>query len=49
MGVDEGNLQVMDIEMTMENFPVHTSHTVRTNLQVEVMVWMLFEEKSERI
>ena len=24
MGVDEGNLQVMDVEMTLENFPIHT-------------------------
>ena len=24
MGVDEGDLQFMDVEMMMENFPIHT-------------------------
>ena len=24
MGVDEGNLQVIDVEILMETFPIHT-------------------------
>ena len=27
MGVDEGNLQVMDVEVIMENFPIRTYGT----------------------
>ena len=27
MGVNEGNPQVMDVDLRMENFPMHTSDT----------------------
>ena len=31
MGVDEGNLQVIDVEILMENFPIHTYITMYTS------------------
>ena len=36
MGVDEGDLQVMDVEMIMENFQY--TPTVRIYLQVAIIV-----------
>ena len=37
MGVDEGNVQVMDVEMVMENCPITVS-AVHIYIQVETMV-----------
>ena len=38
MGVDEENLQVMDVEMIMEIFPIHTYNTY-IYLQVAFVVY----------
>ena len=51
MGVDEGNLQVMHVEMIIENFPIHTYGTyILTSSSNSICnTSMMFKEKYGRI